>query len=192
MKAHYKQLTQMAMAVKGLFPGTGTAHAPTERISPGEVYPEDLRCLYELLVHAVTLLNKLYRQKDREGNYISQREDYATALMLLSPLFNIKLLKVPEGTREYYHALVSGIGFSERFSRADLQRLTGKSKTSCNNALQSLMEQGLIRRSGHGYRQVYLYELVMLEKQKGKTEQALSQFEEISGEWGQLRRWEDV
>lgn len=156
----YQKITALVIALKNLFPSATTAHDPTVQIESETILQNDVRLLFDSLVHSLTIINKLYRLKDREGNYISQREDYATALMLISPLFEAKTLDIGHNIRTYYQILVDEIGLSTSFNWKDLQTLTGKSKTSCNRIVQNLQELNLVRRVGKGYRSLYKYELV--------------------------------
>jgi len=154
MNSRYQKITSLVIALKK------TVHDPTTEIESSTILQNDIRILFESLVHSLTIINKLYRQKDREGNYISQREDYATALMLISPLFTAGKLDISGSIRTYYQILVDEIGISSSFNWRDLQALTGKSKTSCNRILQGLRELNLIRKNGKGYRQLQNYELI--------------------------------
>jgi hypothetical protein len=160
MNCRYQKITALVIALKNLFPHVTTIHDPTVQIESGTISPNDVQILFESLVHCLTIINKLYRLKDKEGNYISQREDYATALMLISPLFAAKSLDISQSVRKYYQILVDEIGFSSSFNWKDLQILTGKSKTSCNRILQQLQELKLIYLSAKGYKDIFMYELI--------------------------------
>lgn len=160
MDNRYKRVTDLSIALKNLYPYATSVHDNTARIDTETIKSKDVKVLFESLVHSLTIINKLYRQKDAEGNYISQKEDYATALMLVSPLFAAKTIHAGHNVMEYYHILLDEIGFSDGFNRHDLQRLTGKAKSSCNRILNGLLELNLIRKSGRGYRQLNQYELI--------------------------------
>jgi len=160
MNCRYQKITALVIALKNLYPHATTVHDPTVQIESETISPNDVRVLFDMLAHSLTIINKLYRLKDREGNYISQREDYATALMLISPLFATGTLDVSQSVRNYYQILVDEIGLSTSFNWKDLQTLTGKSKTSCNRIIQQLQELNLVRRCGKGYRSLYKYELI--------------------------------
>jgi len=185
MEGHYKKLSKLAILVKTLYPGQTTVHGPIESIDKESIYPEDLRVLYEMLVHTITLINKLYRRQDREGSYISQREDYATALMLISPLFSIQTIKLPESVRNYYQQITNEIGYSSSFTWKDLQKITGKSKTRCNNIIGHLTKLELIKKTGKGYRDIYQYEIVPLREQMQPT----SIWDEAVSEWEGFKAW---
>jgi uncharacterized membrane protein len=160
MNHRYQKITALVIALKNLYPHATTIHDPTVQIESETIRENDVRLLFDSLVHSLTLINKLYRIKGQEGSYISQREDYATALMLVSPLFAAKTLDIGHNIRNYYQILVDEIGLSTSFNWKDLQTLTGKSKTSCNRIIQQLQELNLIRRTGKGYRSLYKYELI--------------------------------
>jgi predicted transcriptional regulator len=160
MDCRYQKITALVIALKNLFPHATTVHDPTVQIESETISPNDVRVLFDMLVHSLTIINKLYRLKDKEGSFISQREDYATALMLISPLFAAKTLDIGHNIRTYYQILVDEIGLSTSFNWKELQALTGKSKTSCNRIIQNLQELNLVRRVGKGYRSLYKYELV--------------------------------
>ena len=181
MQCRYQKITALVIALKNLFPHATTVHDPTVQIESETISPNDVRVLFDMLVHSLTIINKLYRLKDKGGSYISQREDYATALMLISPLFASKTLDVSQSVRKYYQILVDEIDLSSSFNWKDLQALTGKSKTSCNRVIQQLQELSLIRRSGKGYRSLYKYELVP-QTEKHETGQIWeSAFEDFKG-----------
>jgi len=181
MECRYRKITALVIALKNLFPNATTVHDPTQQIESVTINPKDVRILFESLTHSLTIINKLYRQKDKKGNYISQREDYATALMLISPLFASETLNVSQGVRKYYQILVDEIGFSSSFNWRDLQILTGKSKTSCNRILQDLRELNLIRKNSKGYRQLQNYELIPQNGNHETTEIWESVFENWKG-----------
>jgi len=174
----YQKITSLVIALKNLFPQATTVHDPTTEIESSSILQNDVRILFESLVHALTIINKLYRKKDSEGNYISQKEDYATALMLISPLFAVKTLNVSQNVRNYYQILVDEVGFTTSFNWKELQVLTGKSKTSCNRILQNLQELNLVRRTGKGYRSLYQYELIPQTANEGTNEIWESAFED--------------
>jgi len=188
MECRYRKITSLVIALKNLFPQATTVHDPTTEIESNTILQNDIRILFESLVHSLTIINKLYRQKDSEGNYISQREDYATALMLISPLFTAQKLDISGNIRNYYQILVDEIGLSSSFNWRDLQTLTGKSKTSCNRILQGLCELNLVRKNGKGYRQLQNYELIP-QTQAQETadiwETAFEDFKDFKG-WQEL------
>ena len=188
MNLRYQKVTALAIALKNLYPNATTVHDPTRQIESQWMAPKDIQVLFEMLTHSVTLINKLYRQKDGTGNYISQREDYATALMLVSPLFATDSLQVSQGVRKYYQILADEIGFSSSFNWRDLQTLTGKSKTSCNRILQELMELKLIWRSGKGYRHINQYELIPQNENQETAEIWESAFED----WKDFKGYEEL
>jgi predicted transcriptional regulator len=184
MQCRYQKITALVITLKNLFPNATTVHDPSVQIESDSILQNDIRILFESLVHSLTIINKLYRLKDKDGNYISQREDYATALMLISPLFSSGRLDVSQGVRKYYQILVDEIGLSSSFNWKDLQILTGKSKTSCNRILQQLQELSLVRRAGKGYRSLYKYELIPQTENQKTTEiweAAFEDFEDFKG-----------
>ncbi|ALO13765.1 hypothetical protein L21SP5_00190 [Salinivirga cyanobacteriivorans] len=188
MECRYLKITSLVIALKNLFPRATTVHDPTTEIESSTILQNDVRILYESLVHSLTVINKLYRQKDSEGNYISQREDYATALMLISPLFTAQKLDISGNIRNYYQILFDEIGLSSSFNWRDLQALTGKSKTSCNRILQGLRELNLIRKNGKGYRQLQNYELIPQTRAQEASEIWESAFEEFKD----FKGWQEL
>jgi predicted transcriptional regulator len=187
MNSRYQKITSLVIALKNIYPNATTVHDPTSQIESDSFLQNDVRILFESLTHSLTIINKLYRQKDKDGNYISQREDYATALMLISPLFASKTLNVSQGVRNYYQILVDEIGFSISFNWKDLQILIGKSKTSCNRILHNLQELNLVRRVGKGYRSLYQYELIPQTEAQETTEIWESAFED----WNDFKGFEE-
>ena len=181
MQCRYQKITALVIALKNLFPHATTVHDPTVQIESETISPNDVRVLFDMLVHSLTIINKLYRLKDREGNYISQREDYATALMLISPLFATGTLDVSQSVRKYYQILVDETGLSTSFNWKDLQTLTGKSKTSCNRIIQQLQELNLVRQCGKGYRSLYKYELIPQTEAHETTQIWETAFEDWNG-----------
>jgi hypothetical protein len=188
MTCRYQKITALVIALKNLFPNATTAHDPTVQIESNTILQNDVRLLFESLVHSLTIINKLYRLKDKEGNYISQREDYSTALMLISPLFAAKTLDIGHNIRNYYQILVDEIGFSSSFNWKDLQILTGKSKTSCNRILQQLQELNLVRRCGKGYRSLYKYELIP----QTETHETAQIWESAFEDWNNFKGYEPL
>jgi len=188
MQCRYQKITALVIALKNLFPHATTVHDPTVQIESETIGPNDVRILFDMLVHSLTIINKLYRLKDKEGSYISQREDYATALMLISPLFATKTLDVSQSVRNYYQILVDETGFSTSFNWKDLQALTGKSKTSCNRILQQLQELKLICRSGKGYKHIYQYELIP-QNENHKTAQI---WESAFEDWNSFKGYQEL
>lgn len=156
----YKKLVAFTMSVQALYPNIKTVHSLEEESFREQLYPEDLQVLFELLLHSQTVLQKLYRLKDVKGNYISQREDYAVALEMISPLLSTRGLDVKENVRKYYQTIVDEIGYSRSFTWRDIATLTGKSKTRCNDVLQHLLSYELVKRVGKGYQDIYKYELL--------------------------------
>lgn len=183
MENHYSKLTKLIMTIKSLYPDTTTIHSPTESIEKDYIHPADLQMLYEMLVHTITIINRLYRQKDKDGNYISEREDYAGALMLISPMFAVNTLNVPPSVRKDYQSLVTTIGLENTFTWRDLHKITGKSKTRCNGILHELMGLKLIKKVGTGYQQMYEYELIPVKNENPGA------FEEIISEWDDFKQW---
>ena len=188
MQSRYQKTIALAIALKNLFPNATTINDPSQQIESETISPQDVRILFASLVHTLTIINKLYRLKDKEGNYISQREDYATALMLISPLFAAGTLNVSQNVRNYYQILVDEIGFSISFNWKDLQILTGKSKTSCNRILQQLQELSLVRRAGKGYRSLYKYELIP----QTENQQTTEIWESAFGDWNEFKGYQEL
>jgi predicted transcriptional regulator len=188
MQCRYQKITSLVIALKNLFPHAASVHDPTVQIESDSILKNDIRILFESLVHCLTIINKLYRLKDKDGNYISQREDYATALMLVSPLFTVSTLDVSQNVRKYYQILVDEIGISNTFTWKDLQILSGKSKTSCNRIIQNLQELNLVRRIGKEYRSLYTYELIPQTSKQQTTQIWESAFEEFK----YFKGWEEL
>lgn len=186
METHYQKLSSFAVLVKSLYPKAITIHPLYESIDKATIHPEDLQILFEMLVHTITLINRLYRLQDKEGSYISQREDYATALMMISPLFTTKTLQLPESIRRYYQQLLVEIGFSRDFTWKDVQNVTGKSKTRCNNIINNLKEIGMVKQSGKGYRDIYRYELIPMREVNNPP----GAWDEAIEEWRDFKGWQ--
>lgn len=185
MEDHYRKLSKFVIQIKSLYPKTTTVHSPAESIDKEKIYPEDIRFLFEMLVHSITLINKLYRLQNKNGDYISQREDYATALMLISPLFTVKTIDLPESIRKYYQQLTTEIGMSKSFTWKDIQRIINRSKTRCHNIINNLIELKLIKQTGKGYRHIYQYELIPINQKNNKSEI----WDEVMEQWEGFKGW---
>lgn len=117
---------------------------------------EELK-LYKLLVHGITLLNKLYRTQN-EGSYVVEREDMLTALSLMGESIN-PYIKVSKTNTEYYHAMYKLYG-QRSFKRRYVEKGLGISKSHANRILETLEKEGLLKKSGARNRG-YVYEIRM-------------------------------
>jgi hypothetical protein len=113
--------------------------------------------LYKLLVHGITLLNKLYRIQI-DGRYVVERQDMLTALELMGESIN-PYIKVSKANTEYYHAMFKLFG-NRSFKRKAVEKGLLISKTHTNRILEDLEKKGLLIKSGYkntGYR----YEIIL-------------------------------
>jgi len=107
---------------------------------------EDELKLFKLLVHGITLLNKVYRIKDK-NRYVVQREDVLIALDLMGESVS-PFSKMSNTNTEYYHALFKIFG-TLSFNRKDVEFKLRISKTHANRVLKDLTKKGLLIKSGH-------------------------------------------
>ena len=135
-------------------------------------HKEDVYRLYHLLVHSFTCLNHLYRLQDKEGNYISDKQDNITALsMLQGEGFTDRLLS--EVLRETYRELMSYYGTKNLFTAKKSCFILQMSKTTMNRHLLDLEQLGYVYRTGGNKKTGYEYRLL----DKLNPEQLINTFE---------------
>lgn len=120
---------------------------------------EDVYRLYHLLVHSFTCLNHLYRLQDKQGNYISDKEDNVKALnMLQQEGFTDMLLS--EVLRKTYRDLMSYYGVETQFTAKKCCFILQMSKTTMNRHLLELERLGYVYRTGGDKKTGYQYKLL--------------------------------
>lgn len=117
---------------------------------------EEIMRLYNLLVHAMTLLNHLYREK-QQGYFISDREDNMIALQLLQrEAFPASLMSV--NLRNTYLQLMDCYGTDHAFTAKKAGFVIEvPSKTTFKRHLLELQMMGYCKRIGGNKRDGYEY-----------------------------------
>jgi len=148
-------------------------------------HKEDIYRLYHLLVHGMTCLHHLYRQKTKEGKYTSTKEDNLLALSLLqNECFNHDYLA--QSVWKCYQELMSYYGINQAFTRKQATFLLNDNQHTVKWQLKQLKEHGYLVRVGGDMRKGYVYKLIdklnpfeMVDSLQEKTEEKeASQFEE--------------
>ena len=118
--------------------------------------PEDVR-LYHLLVHGLTLLNKLYRT-ERNGRYVVAREDLIVAMDIIG-IKGTGITKLTHSYLNHYHLLFDYYGLVP-FTRQMAEHALRLSKSHTFRTLQKIEAAGLLSKSGHKNRGYY-YRLLL-------------------------------
>lgn len=113
--------------------------------------------LLDLLIRQMTILNRAYRLKEK-GIYKSEKEDLVLALQLLER--DIKLDTFVNPTmRLVYEQLQKKIGSHRLFTRTEVERITGYSKSSSSRLIRRLWSCGKLERLGGSRKTGYYYQL---------------------------------
>lgn len=155
-----KYLTEFYLSVIRMYPDIRT-ESPFRRIDLPvlENHRKQLQKLLEMLTHAHTVLNSIYRLKDERGIYQGTREDYVNALSMLKPL--AKLYKSHRSELEKdITALIRGFYKpGELFTRRELGEVLNYSKTHTTRIIKLLEERGSIVKAGGFKNKGYQYML---------------------------------
>ena len=107
--------------------------------------------LLEMLTHANTVINRIRREKTKEGLYISEREDYINALMMISPLIELYKKERKKTEEAIIEEIKIHIKKGELFSRRDIEMILGYSHTHTHRIIRYLEEREMIEKVG-GYK----------------------------------------
>lgn len=153
----YQTLADLAITVRSLYPESATRN-PFKRVMPFQDQPFETIWLFDQLVHAITTINRMERYRDRNGDWISERGDVLAALHLMQNLLNPELLLTPS-EKDTLGIINRYMGNQRAFTRQDLQRVTGLSKTHSSRQIGKLLRSGLIKTAGGHKNRGYRYQL---------------------------------
>ena len=122
-------------------------------------HKEDIYRLYHLLVHCLTCINHIYRIQDKQGNYLSDKQDNITTLAMLQGEGFTNLI-LPQAVRETYKELMSYYGTETTFTAKKARFILQLSKTTFNRHLQQLQQLGYLHQSGGNKKSGYQYQLL--------------------------------
>ena len=116
--------------------------------------------LFKMLVHSSTLINENYRTKDKQGRYLSQKEDYVNALNLMKDI--ILYFDTKKGS--YEHEILALLQILQEkkgeISNKYLQEFTGYSRSNCKRIITLFFDRNWIKRTGGNRKTGYTYLLV--------------------------------
>jgi hypothetical protein len=153
----YHALADLAITVRSLYPESATRN-PFKRAIPFHGQPMETVWLFDQLVHAVTMINRVERYQDKSGSWTSERSDVLAALQLMKCLINPELL-LTASEKDTHRILAKYIGTEKTFGRKDVQALTGLGKTHSTRQINKLLQSGLVKMVGGHKNRGYLYRL---------------------------------
>lgn len=158
IKQKTTQLADLVVSLLRIYP----KHATVNRFkAPPFQFPENqtikLQKLFKMLVHASTIINENYRVKDKEGRYMSQREDYVNALNLMKDL--VLYFDIRKGHYEHeIQAIMEVIQQKHgQITAKQLQEFTSYSRSMVKRIITTSIDKGWIIRTGGNQKQGYTY-----------------------------------
>jgi hypothetical protein len=115
--------------------------------------------LLKMLIHVSTLINKTYRMKDKQGRYQSDRQDYVNALSLMKNIVEYYHVKKTVYEHEIIALIETHYPDGETFTRADIEELTGYSRSHVKQMLRTWQDKSYIVHCGGNRKQGYKYRL---------------------------------
>lgn len=152
------QLTDLVVSFLRLYPSTTTINKFKE---PPFTLPKgkqpQLQKLFRMLVHVSTIINENFREKDKQGRYKSQGEDYVNAINLMKDL--VLYFDVRKG--QYEHELIAIFQILQEekgeITNRHLQEFTGYGKSHCKRIITLFLDRGWIIRKGGNKKSGYTY-----------------------------------
>ena len=157
----YGLLEDFVLLIAALYPDLETENRYENKIKLP--YPnKELKELYPLLIHSLTLLNHIYREKSHY-KFISDKQDLVIALSLIE-LFTTgragkDSLKISRVMKKSYKVLLHHTGPQEKLTAKKIRSLLYKSKSSCHGLIQKLEACGYLKKTGGYKNRGFLYEL---------------------------------
>jgi hypothetical protein len=115
--------------------------------------------LFLMLVHISTLINESYRVKDKQGRYMSQKEDYVNALNIMKDL--VLYFDVRKG--DYEHELLAILEVIQEqhgeIKSLYIQEFTGYSRSHVKRIVALFADRGWLVRTGGNKKTGYTYRL---------------------------------
>jgi hypothetical protein len=122
----------------------------------------ELQELYELLIHSLTLLNQIHREKSGR-KYISEKVDVVVALSLIELFLahspGASTLTKNRKVRYYYGLLLEKVGEDERLTTKKILLLLGLSRSTGIRLIKEMFFCGFLRRVGGNRARGYQYQL---------------------------------
>lgn len=157
-----KLLYCFALSVIRLKPKISTSSAFTTIELPLLPYhKKTLEKLLKLLIHAITILNITYRMKDKNGIFQSTKEDYINALELMKDLSQLYHEKRTNFDKELISLLSGKYKPTDIFTRKDLEKLFGYSKSNIKNIARYLENRQIIRKINNNRHRGYKYQIAV-------------------------------
>lgn len=153
-----KYLTELVVNVLRIYPTITTINKFKEPpFTLARNKDQKLKKMFRMLVHVSTLLNENYRVKDKNGRYMSQKEDYVNALNLMKDL--VLYFDVRKGVFEHeFLSILKTI--QERkgeITNRYMQEFTAYSKSHCTKIMRLFLDRGWIIRKGGNKKEGYTY-----------------------------------
>ncbi len=142
----YEALYDLGVIITSLYPNQNTRN-PYRLLEhkvelPPDVDREHHKKVYDLLLHAITLLNRTHRMKDR-GRWISEREDViATLALLKNHLMGEYRLNTP--CRQLYADLDYLWGREKTFTHREVMLTLRRPLSTLKRQLRTLHYHGLL------------------------------------------------
>ena len=161
---YYSDLYELALLITGLFPEQGTLN-PYKRLEnkidlPDHLPKTNIIKLYDMLLHAITLLNRHYRPLEK-NKAVSTREDVINTLALLRPVaFPNTMIK--RTARNMFKELSLIFGPEDVFTSAQVAKEINVPRHTAKRYLTRLREAGWVTRIRTGRHNTYYYRLSLL------------------------------
>ena len=163
---YYSDLYELALLIANLCPEQGT-HNPYKRLEdkvdlPGHLPKENIIKLYDMLLHAITLLNRNYRPLEsdshRMAKAVSTREDVIATLALVRPVAFPNTM-VKRTARNMFRELSLTFGSEDVFTSAQVAKEINVPRHTAKRYLTRLREAGWVKLVRTGRHNTYYYRL---------------------------------
>jgi len=161
---YYSDLYELALLITSLCPKQHT-HNPFKRLEDkidlsGHLPKENIIRLYDMLLHAITLLNRHHRPMEK-NKVLSSREDVINVLALVRPVgFPNTLIK--RTARNMFRELSLTFGPEDVFTSAQVAKELGIPQYKAKRYLTRLREAGWVELVKKGQSNTYYYRLHLL------------------------------
>jgi len=162
VKQKTTQLADLVVSLLRVYP----KHATVNRFkTPPFKLPENqtikLKKLFKMLVHTSTLINENYRIKDKQGRYMSQKEDYINALNLMKDL--VLYFDTRKGNYEHEIQAIMEVVQEKngQITAKQLQEFTSYSRSMIKRIITISIDKGWIVRTGGNQKSGYTYILTV-------------------------------
>jgi len=158
---YYSDLYELALLIANLCPEQGT-HNPYKRLEdkvdlPGHLPKENIIKLYDVLLHAITLLNRHHRPLEM-AKAISSREDVIAALALVRPIAFPNTM-VKRTAKDLFKEVSLTFGQEDVFTSAQVAKELSIPQHKAKRYLTRLREAGWVKLVRTGKANTYYYRL---------------------------------